>query len=175
MTLREAGREDLPYVRALYEESFPPEERKPFRIITRWVRRGSAHIFVLDDGGPCAMAVTMEVPGVTLLDYLAVDPARRGEGLGGLVLDELSARFAQGVFFLEIERQDDGAPNAEQRRRRRQFYLQHGMTATNVFIRLFGVEMEILSYARPASFEQCDALYRVIYKTLYRHVIKRIK
>ena len=174
MILRDATDDDLNYVKALYEEAFPRAERKPFRIIRKRVRQGLAHILILDEDGPKGLAITMEAGGSVLLDYFAVDPAHRGRGCGGRALDLLRLRYADRVFFLEIEALDPDAPNYDQRVRRKRFYQAHGMVDTGARIRLFGVPMELLSGGPPATFEQCDAVYRVIYRYIYDIAVQRL-
>ena len=66
-------------------------------------------------------------------------------------------------FFLEVESLAAPADNREERRRRKQFYLNNGMRELGVYARLFGVEFELLGYDCEVSFREYFSLYDDIY------------
>ena len=98
-----------------------------------------------------------------LLDYLAVAKNRRGQGIGSKILQKMREQYQGKGLFLEIEIVDDSAENYEERKRRKQFYLANGMKPMNVFVELFGVDMELLGYDCSLTFEE----YREFYRTNY--------
>ncbi|MBQ8845907.1 MAG: hypothetical protein IJ006_02065, partial [Lachnospiraceae bacterium] len=53
--------------------------------------------------------------------------------------------------------------NMEERRRRKQFYLNNGMRELGVYAKLFGVEFELLGYECEVCFEDYFSLYDGIY------------
>ena len=110
-----------------------------------------------------------------MLDYFAISPDLRGQGLGHTVLplirDRVKARGG-GHFFLEIETPPpaciprDPCANAEQRVRRKAFYLSAGMAETGVRAFIYGNDMELLAFpedARAITFAGYDALLRATF------------
>ena len=117
----------LTAIENLYLSAFPAAERKPFSLLLEKQREGSVEILSLEEDGAFAgLAILVRLDDLVLLDYFAVSPGQRGRGIGGESLKLLNEHCRGSRFFLEIE--DVGVPsdNAEQRRRRRAFYLRHG-------------------------------------------------
>lgn len=108
-------------------------------------------------------AVTMNGNDLVLLDYFAICEEKRGKGLGGKSLRALQEVYRGKRFFLEVESLKVPADNMEERRRRKQFYLNNGMTELGVYAKLFGVEFELLGYECEVSFEDYFSLYDEIY------------
>ena len=111
----------------------------------------------------------MNGPDLVLLDYFAIDDSKRGKGYGSKALKLLQERYAGYRFFLEIERTDVEADNIEERKRRKSFYLQNGMTELSVHAVLFGVKMELLGYQCEVNFEE----YRNLYVSNYGNLTKK--
>lgn len=175
MKIRIAEEQDLSYIEGLYLEAFPKVERKPFKTILKMRQKGQCHLYVIEkEAQPLGLAAVIVHDDTALLDYFAIDCAARGSGLGGAALDLLCEIYSDRAFFLEIERVDEQAVNYTQRLARKSFYLKHGFVETDEYIRLFGVEMEILSSRDPIDFQRCEPLYRKIYSPIYSVVVKRI-
>lgn len=151
-------------VETLYLSAFPAAERKPFSLLVEKQREGSVEIlFLEEDGAFAGLAILVRLNDLVLLDYFAVSPGQRGRGRGGEALKLLKEHCRGNRFFLEIE--DVGVPseNADQRRRRRAFYLRHGMTPLPFRVCLFGVQMELLSFGTPLTFDEYFRLYQEIF------------
>lgn len=134
-------------LKRLYKEAFPKYERKPFSVIRRLERDDRGDIFYLsEDKEFLGMATTVRSGDTVLIDYFAVKKNKRGSGYGSRMLDEIVKLYTDKGVFLEIERITDDAPNKELRIRRKAFYERLGFRSMNVFIELFGVEMELLGY-----------------------------
>ena len=86
-----------------------------------------------------------EAGRMLLLDYLAVEPTRRGCGTGGEVLNLLRAHYSgcASALMIECER-PRSAPDRETASRRIRFYERAGAKLTSVRIALFDVEYSIL-------------------------------
>ena len=154
----------LTAIENLYLSAFPAAERKPFSLLLEKQREGSVEILSLEEDGAFAgLAILVRLDDLVLLDYFAVSPGQRGRGIGGESLKLLNEHCRGSRFFLEIE--DVGVPsdNAEQRRRRRAFCLRHGMTPLPFRVNLFGVQMELLSFGAPLTFDEYFRLYRDIF------------
>lgn len=148
-------------LKKLYKTAFPRSERKPFGLILKNRREGKAEILAAVDqsGAFCGLAISFFSEGLVLLAYFAVLPALRGQGIGAALLCALRERYAEQKFFLEIERADREDDPSGLKARRKAFYLRNGMSETGLFVRLFGVELEILSDRCAVSFEEYFRVY----------------
>ena len=171
------GKDDRPAYEALYEASFPASERKPLDYML--TGETSAFFDVLVVSTPhhpvAGMVITVTHESLTMLDYLAVSPDLRGQGLGHAILPLVHKRVKEtsgGVFFLEIETPPplciprDPCQNANQRVRRRAFYRSVGMVETGVRAFIYGNDMELLAFPEDAgriTFEGYDALLKATF------------
>ena len=131
----------------VYKEAFPRCERKPISVIKRLERENKGDILIFEeDGRFLGLATTVRDDGLVLIDYFAVHSKIRGQGYGSRMIKELVNRYTPTGVFLEIERITDSAPNREERIRRKNFYERLGFSPMDVFIELFGVEMELLGF-----------------------------
>lgn len=148
-------------LKKLYKTAFPRSERKPFGLILKNRREGKAEILAAVDqsGAFYGLAISFFSEGLVLLAYFAVLPALRGRGIGAVLLRALRERYVGQKFFLEIERTDRENDPSGLKARRKAFYLRNGMCETGLFVRLFGVELEILSDRCTVSFEEYFRIY----------------
>jgi len=167
---------DRPAYRALYEASFPASERKPLDYMLTGEQSTFFDVLVVStpDHPVAGMVITVTHGGLTMLDYLAVSPDLRGQGLGHVILPLVHRRVKDtgGVFFLEIETPPplciprDPCDNPDQRIRRKAFYLSGGMVETGVRAFIYGNDMELLAFPEDAgriTFEGYDALLRATF------------
>ncbi len=169
--------EDRPAYEALYESSFPASERKELDYMLRGANAAAYEVLVISTPAVsvAGMVITVSHGGLTMLDYLAVSPDLRGQGLGHAVLPLIRQRVREsggGRFFLEIETPPpaciprDPCVNPEQRVRRKAFYLSAGMAETGVRAFIYGNDMELLAFPEDAehiTFEGYDALLRATF------------
>ena len=158
---------------ALYEASFPASERKELDYMLTGPHAAAYDVLVISTpNSPVAgMVITVTHGGLCMLDYFAVSPDLRGQGIGRAVLP-LIRRRCKGHFFLEIETPApncdprDACPNPEQRVRRKAFYLSAGMVETGVRAFIYGNDMELLAVPEDAdqiTFEGYDALLKATF------------
>ena len=148
----------------LYRRAFPPAERKPFSVIVAMWRKGNTDVWYLTRGGRFAgFATTINSSELILLDYLAIAPTQRGQGVGSQALRALLAHYAGKGIFVEIESIYENAPNQESRLRRRRFYLRSGFSPLGVLATVFGVKMELLGVNCAMDFARYHAFYRDSY------------
>lgn len=166
-------KEQLKRVRLLYEDAFPKSEKKPFGMILRGRKKGNYEIFALEgeDGGFQGLAITMHYGELVLLDYFAIEPGCRGNGVGSRALNALQQRYQGKKFLLEIEstvglkeleengKGDIPFDEADLRLRRKEFYLRNGMQPMDFLVNLFGVEMELMTYECSVTFEEYHAIF----------------
>lgn len=153
-------------------EDFPPEERKSFQSMERLVRLGEYDTWGLYEGEELlayALFWAGEGREYVMLDYLAVRPCRRGQGLGSRLLALLDGRYldCKGIL-VEAESPRAEAPEAVNalRRRRLDFYRHAGYRDLDCTAFLFGVWYTLLVSGRtpedqrPAILDMHEKLYQ---------------
>ena len=161
---RPKGFFDILRLKRLYKEAFPLCERKPFSIIQAMAKRGKTDLWYFeDDSGFAGLCATINGDSSVLIDYLAVTKKRRGAGVGSEMLALLLKHYEGRGVFLEIEMLDESADNNSERIRRREFYLRAGLVPMNTYVKLFGVNMELLGVNCHFTFDE----YREFYLTNY--------
>lgn len=160
----------------LYQSAFPAGEKKPFSMIQTMQKKGKSDVWYCEEDGKFAgLVITINGSDKILLDYLAVAKKRRGQGIGSKMLQKMREQYRGKGVFLEIEIVDESAENYEERKRRKQFYLTNGMTPMNVFVELFGVDMELLGFECYLTFEEYHDFYRDNYSEWAAEHVKRRK
>lgn len=113
--------------------------------------------------------------GLLLLDYFAVVPKRRGQGVGSRFLQDLQSGFAEsGGLIVEVEQVAAASDDAERRvrRRRTKFYEAAGFVSTAVSGKIFGVEYDVLYRPIKQSLADDDLLEAVT--DLYRQIVPKV-
>lgn len=149
-------------IRRLYRRAFPVSERKPFAVIRRMHRQGHTDVWLAEQNGRFAGLAATINGSVILLDYFAVSEALRSHGVGSAFLRTLLASYADKGLFVEIEAPDGHDP-ADEKERRKRFYLRNGLTEFHTVADLFGVRMELLGRGCHLDFDA----YREFYRTYY--------
>ncbi len=160
MILKNADKKDLYRIKALYEEAFPANERKPFSVLENNRRRGMTDILAIYDGEFLGLVITAGYKDMVLIDYFAVDEGKRGGGIGGRAIELIRQRYAGKRVFLEIELPDVSFANNEQRVRRKGFYLRNGLKDSGIAVNVYNTDMELLVFSENISFEEYEALYK---------------
>ena len=120
-------------LRRIYEEGFPPHQRADFAAVTAQRREDELALALVGGGQPCGFAMLRPLgsTGWIFLRYFVVDQAQRGQGLGGLLWERLTARLkAAGFTLLVFDIDDPDEPGCEPsevglRFRRLRFYQRH--------------------------------------------------
>ena len=63
------------------------------------------------------------------------------------------------ILILEIESVNESSDNAEQRQRRKRFYLSNGFCSLDWEASLFGIRMEVLTYGVQIDFDSYHDIY----------------
>jgi GNAT superfamily N-acetyltransferase len=121
-------------LRRIYEQGFPPHQRAGFAAVTTARQDGELALALVGSGQPCGFAMLRPLGGTgwVFLRYFVVDSTQRGQGLGGLLWDRLTARLREAGFTLlvfDVEDPDEPACEPGQaglRFRRIRFYQRHG-------------------------------------------------
>lgn len=125
MELRKAKPADMDIIKGLYEGSFPVEERRPWDDFVHRATDDNPFFKVAvaqADGRVVGFISTWRLPTTMYVEHLAVDPAVRGRGIGGEMIDRTVASTSLPVM-LEVER-----PDSDMARRRIDFYRRHGFS-----------------------------------------------
>ena len=152
---------------ALYEAAFPPIERRDADEQARVMQKEDFHFAVMmTEDGFSGIALYWETPAFLFLEHLAVLPALRGRGYGGVALELLKGKGK--TVILEIE-----PPVDELTRRRLAFYERNGFRLTphdHLQTRFrpddSDLELKVLSYPHVIN----EAEYRRFYAYLQREV-----
>lgn len=129
MTVEPLHRSDLDSARRLYLEAFPEYERADWDSLVSKSGWGDAELLGIYEDGLAGMSYVIFDDGMLFVLYLAVEPSRRGAGIGSRALAEIQSKFSKGRTFLNIEPVDEECANPEQRVRRREFYERNGFAA----------------------------------------------
>ena len=118
----------------LYEMAFPEQEKKPLHVMEQLVEDGKMEMLAIVDGDEfVGLAINMLSGNCALLDYYAIIPEKRSGGYGSKGLEVLLVHFKNQKYIFEIEIQDEQADNAQERKRRKAFYLRNGLKETGLF------------------------------------------
>lgn len=151
----------LKRIEPLYMEAFPKSERKPWALIMEKHQEGTMEILSLEDdeNGFLGLAIFAFDKDLALLDYFAISPEFRGQGIGSIMIQELQKKYADKRFMLEIETTKKPCDDLTMREHRKAFYLRNGLHVMDFDVLLFGVEMEILSNCEHLTFEEYLDIY----------------
>lgn len=160
MTLKEATSKQIPLIYDLYMEAFPADERKPFELIQQKVKEGKMELLAIEEEGQFkGLAISILYQDMVLIDYFAISSECRGQGVGGKAIELLKDRYKDRRMFLEIEVIDEKAENNEERIRRKAFYKRHGLSEAEIYVCLFGVDMELLTVDCQITYEEYHSVY----------------
>jgi len=129
----------------LYESAFPVEEQIPWTNIVKLV--DSMHLDVTsyyDNEEMIGFTIVYPRPSYNWFWYFAVKPELRGRGIGQTILSMLIKKYENQSNIMDIEQPRQDSNNAEQRRRRHDFYVRNGFRDTGVGRTFDGAEMTIL-------------------------------
>lgn len=134
---------------------FPPDELKPLKSILKMVDDGLCTYYALfNECGEVLSYFGLCVKnGYALVDYLAVNPGFRGQGIGTKTLNFLKETAKDKTILIECENANSTNDPIEQqtRKRRVSFYERSGFKDSKVRARLFGVDYLLLTYPEDVS------------------------
>ena len=152
----------------LYDKAFPEQEKKPLQIMENLVADNRMEMLAMvDEDEFVGLAINLidTEQNRALLDYYAIVPEKRSGGYGSKGLEVLLDRFKNQKYIFVIETQDEKAENAEERKRRKAFYLRNGLKETGLFVNAYNTDFEILTPDGELTFwEYVDFLREVMYE-----------
>ena len=130
----------------LYDKAFPEQEKKPLQVMEQLAADGKMEMLALVDED--------EFAGLAI-----------NGGYGSKGLEVLLERFKNYKYIFEIETQNEKAENAEERKRRKAFYLRNGLKETGLFVNVYDTDFELLTPDGELTFwEYVDFLREVMYE-----------
>lgn len=154
---------DFDAVKALSKEAFPKEEYLDPALLVAMAEEKNFDFWALMDQGRFIgyMAVLLK-DSLAYLFFLAIQKDARGEGYGSEALSLFRKRYSGDSLSVDLEAEEPSSPNAEQRRRRRAFYLKNGFHPTGEYLSYLGVDYEILSGSEDFSLSAFQSCLRQI-------------
>lgn len=137
----------------LYNEhllsDFPRAELRSLKTFEEMYANESIYVYAMVDGDTIlayASFVRIKDSEIILLDYYAVNDARRGEGLGSIFMQELRKLLPMAGFILEVEDPKFAKDDAERhiRERRVAFYERNHAIMTDWMWCAFEVEFKLM-------------------------------
>ena len=87
-------------------------------------------------------------------------------------MEVLFAHFENQKYIFEIETQDEKADNAEERRRRKAFYLRNGLKETGLSANVYHTDFEILTPDGELSFQEYVDFLREVLDEEYVQMLR---
>ena len=175
MRLEPATKEEVRYIKKLYRKSFPRAERKPFWFIHRWEQRKAAEVLIIkEDEDVCGLAIISYYGELVLLNYFAIDDSRRNGGLGSRALQLIRERYCGKRLILEIESVAEHCEDNDMRMRRKEFYLRNGFRDAYITVKMFGVDLDVMTGGSPLKYSEYVNLYQRVYGRWVRRFIKKM-
>lgn len=116
----------------LYRQAFPENERIPMSFLLHKAKKDFVDFLAFYDADEfIGFAYMISHNDITLVQYLAIAPSHRSKGYGGAVLHLISEKYRGNRLVLNIEETGIAAENADQRSKRKRFYLAHGYQNAN--------------------------------------------
>ncbi|NGZ77648.1 GNAT family N-acetyltransferase [Saccharibacillus alkalitolerans] len=151
---------DFPQIKALYEEAFPQNERAPLSILFRKARKPFVDFTAYyEENDLIGFSYLSLYRDLVFVMYLAIEPWQRSKGYGSRILEQIRRTYPDNRIVLNIEAFDPGASNAEERRRRREFYVRSGYAGSGFLVKEFGVLYEALVQGGPVGQDEYLRLY----------------
>ena len=151
---------DLARIVKLYEQSFPANERRPLDALLQ-DSTGSSDFLAFYRGDTfIGFACLLTWQDLSHILYFAIDAAQRGKGYGSEALALLRTLKPNHRILADLEADDPSAPNDEQRKKRRQFYLRNGYAASEVRYRWRQESYEILVHGGTVTPPEFEAFWQ---------------
>jgi ribosomal protein S18 acetylase RimI-like enzyme len=98
----------LTFIKKLYEDAFPPHERRDWASLLQLIPdTNEMHLDLVYAEGQCIGLITWwEIEGCSFIEHFAIDAALRGQTYGARVLNHYKEQLP-GAIILEVEHPED--------------------------------------------------------------------
>lgn len=131
-------------IKRIYYESFKPNERMPFFMMVMMSKIPNTDFIAFYDGEtPCGFIYY--AIGITqiFVMFFAVDEKMRGHGCGKYILDYIAEKYPKKNIIVSIG--DENSSESEKISGRKAFYQKCGFSESGFYIRMNGINEEILT------------------------------
>lgn len=152
-----------------YIKNFPAQERRNRNQILKMAKANYYECLgTFEENFMLSFMFVAKIEKFVLLDYFAVCGDKKGKGVGGEALKLLKQHFEDYVILGEIESTDCACENSLQREKRKNFYKKNDFEVTDVKVKFFGIDMNIISYhAENVSDKEIENKMTNFYDLLY--------
>ena len=160
----EEDKEIYAKIKTLYDSAFPKNERKEIKYL---LEKGQdvGEVYAFFDGEKfVGFTCLLNYHTICHVIYFAVAENLRDEGYGTKIIKAVCEAKKRKRVLVDIEMEEDDAPNEEQRVKRKEFYLRNGFKDTEITYRWEGDDYEILSYGGNCTKGEFRAFWSGIYK-----------
>lgn len=174
VTLKKVTRksEDISKIKKLYHTAFPAEERAPFRMIVKKMKRPNVNMIgIYDKERFAGFFYVVTNKDLAYVFYFAINDEDRGKGIGTSALKELGMMYKDYRLFLAIEQLDPEADNYEERIKRRKFYEFAGFKDLHTKAREASVIYDLMGYGQDVKAEEYVELMHNWMSWIYRKII----
>lgn len=151
-------------IKTLYDSAFPKNERKEIKYL---LEKGQdvGEVYAFFDGEKfVGFTCLLNYHSICHVIYFAVAENLRDEGYGTKIIKAVCEAKKRKRVLVDIEMEEDDAPNEAQRVKRKEFYLRNGFKDTEITYRWEGEDYEILSYGGNCTKGEFRAFWSGIYK-----------
>jgi GNAT superfamily N-acetyltransferase len=176
----------------IYENSFPFNETRPFEDIVNMLRNDKNYHLIVSLNNNSVIGISLmyifRSLNIGLLDYMAISPSYRGQGLGkeifNFTLEKLSSIISNGIgLLIEVQKENNLLDQQEMtiRKNRIRFYIKLGVKLLDKVNYLLppiypsNKEEEMYLMIKPIkkiyylSKEQVIQYIDIIYSTIYKY------
>jgi len=153
---------DITLVKDVYETSFLESERSPLPYLLRKAEKEFVNFLGFYDGDVFVGFVYAATKAdLTFVFYLAVNPKAQSKGYGSKMLEHLERLYPANRMVLDIEAIDEAANNAQQRVKRKAFYLKNGYIPAGFHILEKGARYEVLVKKGSCTFSEYESILKL--------------
>ncbi|UTR06136.1 GNAT family N-acetyltransferase [Alkalihalobacillus sp. LMS6] len=158
--------DELAHLKAIYLDSFPPEERLDFEQLLAKQQAGKGRFLgFYKEEALVGMMYYAEYEEILYIFYFAIDSNHQSKGYGKQMLAYMLERFSKHKIILLVEEIDEKADNYAQRVRRKNFYLRNGFAENAQYVVALGNDFEMLHrQGRPAYVSDYEKVQTYYYR-----------
>jgi ribosomal protein S18 acetylase RimI-like enzyme len=157
-------------LKAIYEEAFPPDERRDWDQVLELLKKSEYKLFsVISQQKTVGLLIGWYFPDFTFIEHFAIEKSARSKGFGNLIIHNFLANLS-GLVILEVEE-----ANTETGQRRISFYKKFGFSVFpgEYFQPAYSpakksVKMLILSYPDKITNEEFRQIRTELYRSVYQ-------
>lgn len=146
-------------------EAFPPYERMNIDDMFYFAQNTDTDVLgIYENDALIGFMLLVKNKSCAYLYFFAISKNMRSKGYGGRAIKELFRMYSNLQIILDFEVLEPEAPNIEQRKQRRDFYLRNGLLPTGTFTMLRNNKFEVVCNGGDLNKEEFMEILKVINK-----------